>query len=156
MERMYDRESPQVKEIQMQIEVYRKKVNQLRTQNDPGSPLLPLRELPQTAVEFLRRYRAVELDNLILQYILPMYEQAKIEELKDYPVLQVIDAAVPPAKKSYPPRTLFSLIGAFSVTVLVFLVLLVRGGAVNPLDPRWRTILQESKHWTWNLRKNEW
>jgi hypothetical protein len=50
----------------------------------------------------------------------------------------------------------FALIGSFSVTVLVFLVLLVRGGAVNPLDPRWRTILQESKHWTWNLRKNEW
>jgi hypothetical protein len=70
--------------------------------------------------------------------------------------LQIIDQAVPPARKSYPPRTVFALIGSFSVTVLVFLVLLVRGGAVNPLDPRWRTILQESKHWKWNLRKNEW
>ena len=153
MERMYDRESPQVKEIQMQIEVYRKKVNQLRTQNDPGSPLLPLRELPQTAVEFLRRYRAVELDNLILQYILPMYEQAKIEELKDYPVLQVIDAAVPPAKKSYPTRTLFSLIGALSVTLLVLVILRVRQFVLETPDSRWLAVVREARIWTWRGRK---
>jgi uncharacterized protein involved in exopolysaccharide biosynthesis len=156
MERMYDKESPQVKELRMQIEEYEKRLGALRSQSEPGSPLLALRKLPLTAVEFLRRYREVEINNLLLEYVLPLYEQAKIEEKKDYPVLQIIDQAVPPARKSYPPRTLFALIGSFSVTVLVFLVLLVRGGAVNPLDPRWRTILQESKHWTWNLRKNEW
>jgi uncharacterized protein involved in exopolysaccharide biosynthesis len=156
MERMYDKESPQVKELRMQIEEYEKRLGALRSQSEPGSPLLALRKLPLTAVEFLRRYREVEINNLLLEYVLPLYEQAKIEEKKDYPVLQIIDQAVPPARKSYPPRTVFALIGSFSVTVLVFLVLLVRGGAVNPLDPRWRTILQESKHWTWNLRKNEW
>ena len=156
MERMYDKESPQVKELRMQIEEYEKRLGALRSQSEPGSQLLALRKLPLTAVEFLRRYREVEINNLLLEYVLPLYEQAKIEEKKDYPVLQIIDQAVPPARKSYPPRTLFALIGSFSVTVLVFLVLLVRGGAVNPLDPRWRTILQESKHWTWNLRKNEW
>jgi capsule polysaccharide export protein KpsE/RkpR len=153
MERMYDRESPQVKELQMQIEVYRKKLTQLRTQNEPGSPLLPLRELPQTAVEFLRRYRAVELDNLLLQYILPLYEQAKIEELRDYPVLQIIDAAVPPAKKSYPPRTLFSLVGAFSVTLLVLVILRVRQFLLDTHDPGWRRVLGEAKRWTWRGRK---
>jgi uncharacterized protein involved in exopolysaccharide biosynthesis len=156
MERMYDKESPQVKELRMQIEEYEKRLGALRSQSEPGSPLLALRKLPLTAVEFLRRYREVEINNLLLEYVLPLYEQAKIEEKKDYPVLQIIDQAVPPARKSYPPRTVFALIGSFSVTVLVFLLLLVRGGAVNPLDPRWRTILQESKHWTWNLRKNEW
>ena len=156
MERMYDKESPQVKELRMQIEEYEKRLGALRSQSEPGSPLLALRKLPLTAVEFLRRYREVEINNLLLEYVLPLYEQAKIEEKKDYPVLQIIDQAVPPARKSYPPRTVFALIGSFSVTVLVFLVLLVRGGAVNPLDPRWRTILQESKQWTWNLRKNEW
>jgi uncharacterized protein involved in exopolysaccharide biosynthesis len=156
MERMYDKESPQVKELRMQIEEYEKRLGALRSQSEPGSPLLALRKLPLTAVEFLRRYREVEINNLLLEYVLPLYEQAKIEEKKDYPVLQIIDQAVPPARKSYPPRTVFALIGSFSVTVLVFLVLLVRGGAVNPLDPRWRTILQESKHWKWNLRKNEW
>ena len=148
MERMYDKESPQVKELRMQIEEYEKRLGALRSQSEPGSPLLALRKLPLTAVEFLRRYREVEINNLLLEYVLPLYEQAKIEEKKDYPVLQIIDQAVPPARKSYPPRTLFALIGSFSVTVLVFLVLLVRGGAVNLLDPRWRTILQESKHWT--------
>lgn len=155
MERMYDKESPQVKELRMQIEEYEKRLGALRSQSEPGSPLLALRKLPLTAVEFLRRYREVEINNLLLEYVLPLYEQAKIEEKKDYPVLQIIDQAVPPAKKSYPPRTVFALIGSFSVTLLVFLVLLARGGAVNSLDPRWRAILQESKRWKWNLRKKE-
>ncbi len=149
MERMYDRESPQVKELQVQIEVYEKRLNQMRTQGDPGSPLLPLKELPKTAVGFLRRYRAVEIDNLLLQYILPMYEQAKIEEMKDYPVLQIIDSAVPPAKKSYPPRTVFSLVGAFSVTVIVVIALRLRQFLLNAPDPQWRALLFEAKRWTW-------
>jgi tyrosine-protein kinase Etk/Wzc len=153
MERMYDKESPQVKELQMQIDVYQKRLMQMRTQTDPGSPLLPLRELPQTAVEFLRRYRAVELDNLILQFILPLYEQAKIEELRDYPVLQIIDAAVPPAKKSYPPRVVFSLVGAFSVTLIVIVALRVRQFMLDTPDPRWRAILGEARRWTWGGRK---
>jgi capsule polysaccharide export protein KpsE/RkpR len=152
MERLYDRESPQVKELQIQIDVYQKKLSQMRTQNDPGSPLLPLKQLPQTTVEFLRRYRAVELDNLLLQYILPLYEQAKIEEMRDYPVLQIIDAAIPPAKKSYPPRTLFSLIGAFSVTLFVVVILRVRRYFADTTDPRWRTILGDVRHWTWRRR----
>ncbi len=150
MERMYDRESPQVKELQMQIEVYQKRLTQMRTQTDPGSPLLPLRELPKTAVEFLRRYRSVELDNLLLQYILPLFEQAKIEEMRDYPVLQIIDAAVPPARKSYPPRALFSLVGAFSVTLIVIVILRVRRFALDTPDPRWRAVIVEAGRWRWS------
>jgi len=155
MERMYDRESPQVKELKMQIDVYQKKLGELRSQREPGSPLLPLGQLPLMAVEFLRRYREVELNNLLLEYVLPLYEQAKLEEKKDYPVLQVIDNAVPPAKRSYPPRTVFALIGSCSVTLLVYLFLLARRTAMNPVDPRWSAIIDKSKRWNWNLRRNE-
>lgn len=149
LERMYDRESPQVKELRMQIDVYEKRLAQMRSQNDPGSPLLPLRTLPRTAVEFLRRYRQVELNNLLLEYVLPLYEQAKIEEKKDYPVLQVIDAAVPPARKSFPPRTLFAFIGACSVTLFVIIILRVRMWMNESTDPRLHALAAELRRWTW-------
>jgi capsule polysaccharide export protein KpsE/RkpR len=151
LEKMYDKESPQVKEIRMQIGVYEKQLGQMRTQNEPGSPILPLKQLPGTAVEFLRRYRQVELNNLLLEYILPLYEQAKIEEKKDYPVLQVIDAAIPPARKSYPPRTLFALIGACSVSLLVTLFLRVRLWARTSPDPRLAALLGDIRQWSWKF-----
>jgi len=83
---------------------------------------------------------------------MPLYEQAKIEEKKDYPVLQVIDYAVPPAKKSYPPRTIFSLVGAISVLLLVFTYMVVREAFHNTTDPRVRSLLKEARSWNWKLR----
>ena len=153
LRRMYDRESPQVKELSMQIDVYEKRLAQLRSQTEPGSPILPLLKLPRTAVEFLRRYREVELNNLLLEYILPLYEQSKIEEKKDYPVLQIIDAAIPPAKKSYPPRTLFALIGACSVTILVLLFLRLRVWMRGTTDSRLRAVLAEAMSWNFRGRR---
>ncbi len=151
--RLYDKESQQVKDLEIQIQEFQKKLVQLRAQGNPGSPLLPLKKLPKTSSEFIRFYREVELNNLLMEFIVPLFEQAKIEEKKDYPVLQIIDYAVPPAKKSYPPRTLFAIIGACSVTLLVFIFLRLREIAANIADPRWLSILREIKHWTWKIPK---
>ncbi|HAV23279.1 MAG: hypothetical protein A2X67_08210 [Ignavibacteria bacterium GWA2_55_11] len=153
LERAFDRESPQVKEVEGQIEEYRKKLKEMRTQGDPGGPMIALHKLPETAVEYLRRYREVEIGSLLLEYIMPLYEQAKIEEKKDYPILQVIDYAVPPVKKSYPPRAIFSLVGALSVTVLVLIALNVQRSFRESRDPYWRTLLDEARHWTWDPKK---
>jgi len=152
LERLYDKESPQVMEVKMRIQEYEKQMTQLRSRRDPGSPLLPLESLPRTTAEFLRRYRDVQIKSLLMEYVMPLYEQAKIEEKKDYPVLQVIDYAVPPAKKSYPPRTIFSLVGAISVLLLVFTYMVVREAFHNTTDPRVRSLLKEARSWNWKLR----
>jgi len=153
MEQMFDRESPQVREIEMQIGTYESRLRDMRARSDPGSPLLALKTLPKTAAELLRRYREVEINSLLLEYIIPLHEQAKIEEKKDYPVLQVIDYAIPPAKKSYPPRALFASIGAVAVTFLVFLVLRIRLSLQHTSDERLITILQGIRQWSWSSWK---
>jgi uncharacterized protein involved in exopolysaccharide biosynthesis len=155
LERLYDKSSSQVKDLEVQVQEFQKKLAQLRSQGDPGSPLLPLKILPRTGVEFLRLYREVEINNLLIEFIVPLYEQAKIEEKKDYPVMQIIDYAVPPAKKSYPPRILFSIIGAFSVTLLVLISLRLSEIATNITDPRWFSMLKEIKQWNWKINKSQ-
>jgi capsule polysaccharide export protein KpsE/RkpR len=153
LERMYDKESQQVKELDAQIQEFQKKLRQLRAQGDPGSPLLSLKKLPKTGSEFVRIYREVEINNLLMQYIVPLYEQAKIEEKKDYPVLQVIDYAVPPAKRSYPPRTILAAVGAFSVTLLVLIFIRFREVAMNITDSRWYSMLKDIKRWNWKINR---
>ena len=155
LERLYDKESQQVKELEMQVQEFQKKLAQLRNQGDPGSPLLSLKKLPKTSSEFLNYYREVELNNLLLEFVVPLYEQAKIEEKKDYPILQVIDYAVPPAKRSFPPRLLFSFIGAFSITLLVLISIQIRESINNINDPQARSLLNELKHWNWKMRRRQ-
>ena len=50
----------------------------------------------------------------------------EIEEKKDIPTLQVIDIAIPPAKKSYPPRTIITLVITFGVFITTFFFILIR------------------------------
>jgi capsule polysaccharide export protein KpsE/RkpR len=152
LRKMFGKDAPQVRELEIQVQEYEKKLNQLRTEGDPGSPMLPIKSLPMVSVGFLNRYREVEIDNLLLEYIMPLYEQAKIEEKKDYPILQIIDYAVPPARKSYPPRVLFSLIGACFVTISLFVGILLRDKLTKVQDPRWVAIFGDLRQWKWTSK----
>lgn len=126
LERLYDKESPQVKNMEIQISEYDRKLSQLRTIGQPGSLMLSMKSLPKTSEEYLRRFREVKISNALLEFIVPLYEQAKFDEKKDYPVLQIIDNAIPPSKRTYPPRTLFSLAIAFSILCFALIWLFLR------------------------------
>jgi hypothetical protein len=147
--RMYDKAAPQVREVEIQILEFQKKLALMRSASDSRNPLLALERLPKAAVEYLRRFRDVEINNLLLQHVVPLYEQAKIEETKGYAILQVIDEAVPASKRSYPPRTLFAFIGAFSITLIVFLFLFFRNSLLSSPSPRWEFVVANIRHWKW-------
>ena len=65
---------------------------------------------PTVGMESLRLYRAVAIQQKILEYLVPMYEQAKVDEQKDVPVLLVLDKAVAPERKVRPQRMLMLLL----------------------------------------------
>jgi tyrosine-protein kinase Etk/Wzc len=74
--------------------------------------------IPGIGIESLRLYRNVAIQQKIIEFLVPLYEQAKINEQKDVPVLLVLDRAVPPERKAKPQRMLIVFL-AFSLTVLV-------------------------------------
>jgi tyrosine-protein kinase Etk/Wzc len=73
---------------------------------------VPFEKVPETGVLYVRLMRDYEIQNKLLEFIYPVYEQAKIEEQKDIPSVLVVDKAVPPQKKSSPKRMLI-VTGAF-------------------------------------------
>lgn len=82
---------------------------------------IPFEKVPETGVEYVRLMRDYEIQNKLLEFIYPIYEQARIEEQKDIPVVLVIDKAIAPQKKSAPKRSLIVL-GAFILSFMTVLM----------------------------------
>lgn len=117
--------SPQANNLRLTVQEFKNRINDYIYGKRKGSVLLPLSKLPKDILQYYRYFRAVEVNNAMLGFIIPLYEQARFEEVKAVPVLQIIDYAVPPEKKSYPPRTIYTLlitIVLFSIaTIIIFL-----------------------------------
>jgi capsule polysaccharide export protein KpsE/RkpR len=127
-ERVAGKNTPQTQALRAGVEEIEKEiVNIKRGGRGKGSDvLLSLPTLPRNTVQYFRYLKEVEIQNALLEFMLPMYEQAKYNEQKDIPVVQVIDRASIPEKKSYPPRTLFSAIFASVVLLSAYLVVFIR------------------------------
>lgn len=82
------------------------------------------RASPVRALEENRLARQVELRQEVFQTLTREYEQARLAEVRDTPVLTIIDAAVPPERPSFPPRTLIVLLsmlaGGLTALALIY------------------------------------
>lgn len=135
LEKTYDQGSPLVANTRMELEEYQRKLDELNRKGQPGGLMLPLKSMPNISMDYLRLFRTVEINGSLLKFLIPLYEQAKIDEKKDYPILQVIDKAITPAKRSYPPRVLFSIGIALFVLCIFVLFYYIRekiGLITNP------------------------
>lgn len=153
--RQFDLQSPQVRDIDIQIGEYRKKLEDMRSAGTTGGVMVGLKQLPQTGAEYIRRYRDVQINHLLLEFIVPMYEQSKIDEKKDYPILQVIDKAVPPAKRAWPPRTMLAASCSLSVVLILFVVLYVRSRLSTAEDPRIKGLFEKARRWSFRIAKED-
>jgi uncharacterized protein involved in exopolysaccharide biosynthesis len=126
LEKLYGKESGQFQTAEVELQEYEKKTRELQTSGQPGGVTLAMKTLPHTSLEYLRRFRDVKIGSALLEFVTPLYEQARFDEKKDSPILQIIDYAIPPARKSYPPRALFSLLITLGVNFTVLVVLVVR------------------------------
>lgn len=103
-------------------------------------PYLPLRQVPRLAVPYANLYREVQVQETVYNLLTQQYEIARIQEAKDIPVVNVIDAPGIPEKKSFPPRTILTIALTGVVFIIASFTLLGRHywGLVDPLDPRRR------------------
>jgi hypothetical protein len=65
-----------------------------------------IRELPLLGVTWSDLYRRTKIQETVFETLTQQYELAKVQEAKETPSVKVLDAALVPEKKSFPPRTL--------------------------------------------------
>jgi uncharacterized protein involved in exopolysaccharide biosynthesis len=82
--------------------------------------------VPKVGLEYVRALRELQYNETLFELLSKQYEAARIDEAKDAPVIQVVDSAVPPERKSWPPRALLISLGTFLSGLLACLIALGR------------------------------
>jgi tyrosine-protein kinase Etk/Wzc len=89
------------------------------SQNDVGSDInLSKGRVTQSGMEYFRRFRDLKYQETVYELLAKEFEVAKLDEAREGSIVQVVDAAVTPDRKSSPHRT-WIVIGT---TVFAFLV----------------------------------
>ena len=121
LERTVSKNHPSYAEKLLEVQELQKKLHLMNDNSSSGEGdmkiLLPFKETPELGAEYLRLYRNVEIQYKILQFIAPLYEQAKVEENRNTPSVVVLDHASVPEMKARPKILLFALI-AFVASLL--------------------------------------
>lgn len=104
----------------------------------------PIRKLPLLGVSYADLYRRTKVQEAIFETLTQQYELAKVSEAKETPSVKVLDPADVPQEKSFPPRLLIMISGAFVAFVLasIYLLLLAKWQRVNERDP-WKMFARQ-------------
>lgn len=86
---------------------------------------VPFRSAPSIGMELTRRWRTVRILEELYSILLMQYEQAKVNEARDAPTIQVLDYGKVPVKKYKPKRAIIVIasliLGAFMSFMLLFI-----------------------------------
>jgi tyrosine-protein kinase Etk/Wzc len=83
-----------------------------------GNLAIPARQMPEAELEYLRRSREVKYHEALYEFLGKQLEAARIDEGQNAILVQVVDTAVAPERKSGPRRLLIVLVS----TVAAFLI----------------------------------
>jgi tyrosine-protein kinase Etk/Wzc len=125
------------------------------SQSDTGSDInLSKGRVTQSGMEYLRRFRDLKYQETVFELLAKEFEIAKLDEAREGSIVQVVDAAVPPDKKSSPHRLLIVL----ASTVLAFFIAVFWVWMRKRLDasfdvPENRLRLRTIRHF-WNTKRD--
>ena len=77
----------------------------------PGDIFISAANVPQVGLEYIRKERDVKYHQFLFDLLARQYEAARIDEAKAAPLIQVVDPAAVPDKKSAPYRAMWALVG---------------------------------------------
>ncbi|UXY14486.1 Wzz/FepE/Etk N-terminal domain-containing protein [Chitiniphilus purpureus] len=85
---------------------------------DHDMAILPRSAVPKAGLEYIRALREVKYNELLLETLAKQFEIARLDEANEGVLVQVIDTALPPEKKSGPRRALIVIFSTILAVVL--------------------------------------
>jgi tyrosine-protein kinase Etk/Wzc len=101
-----------------------------------GDPILATGKMPATLLEYKTRFREAKYRETIFELMAKQFEAAKLDEAKEAAIIQVVDPAVEPDKRSSPKRVLIIICATFGgFVVAVFWALFSEALRFARTDP---------------------
>jgi uncharacterized protein involved in exopolysaccharide biosynthesis len=135
LEEIYTANNVRVRSLQARIGELRRQLDKLgggtapetRTSREAADAAYPtIRRLPLLGVTYADLFRRMQIQEAVYETLTQQYELAKVQEAKETPSVKVLDAASLPERKSFPPRTLIALLGAFLVSGAAGMIVVAR------------------------------
>lgn len=113
-------DNPDVVTAEQQLAALKAQLAKLAgTDQDSGADfIVPKGKVPEAGMEYLRRLRDVKYYETISELIAKQFEIAKLDEARQGSIIQVVDVAVTPDKRSFPKRTVTIIL----VALIAFVV----------------------------------
>ena len=108
-----------------------------------GDVLIPVGKAPEVSLEYIRRFRDLKYHETLFEVLAKQYEVARIDEAKDATLIQVLDVATPPERKSKPVRSLIVILSALVGLMIGIVAVLVMES--YPQGPTHTAKMQELK-----------
>jgi uncharacterized protein involved in exopolysaccharide biosynthesis len=121
-------QNPRIEVLHREISTMQSQLNKLETDGLQDRRFeVSAGKLPEASLEFIRQLRNLKYHETLYELLAKQYEAALIDEARQAPVIQVLDRATPPDKKSGPPRTQRILgFGLLAIVTSSMIVLMVR------------------------------
>jgi len=105
-------ENPNVLRLQAEIKGLESQLQAMQSGSDTGVATgIPTSKTPERALEYIRKEREVKFHEAVFALLAKQYELAKQEEAKTVSMIEVLDRATVPERKTWPPKTVFCLLG---------------------------------------------
>jgi uncharacterized protein involved in exopolysaccharide biosynthesis len=146
LEAMYTEQNVRVRALRARVTELRAQLGKMGGESgtsaapssETDASLYPaIRQLPLLGVTYADLYRQTKIQETVYELLTQQYELAKVQEAKEVPSVKVLDAAVVPTKKSFPPRGLLTMAGAAIAFLALCGWILIRQSwrEIDPQDP---------------------
>lgn len=132
----FSEDHPKVRELRLELDQLEKQRSQM-SKGRGSEILIPYQSSPEIGLKYLRLLREFEIQQAIFELMIQQYEEAKFEESKNTPTVQILDQAVPPQKRIFPKRrSMVQMAFAASLVAgVLFTLVLSRIGAFKRNHP---------------------
>lgn len=110
----------------LELKVIESKLDEIYNDSNSNNFILNFNEMPDISGRFIELSLEMEIQAEIQKFLVPIYEQAKMEEAKSLPIVSIIDAPRIPQLKSYPSRSLITLSATISTFLFMLIYLIIR------------------------------
>ena len=128
--------NPDLLMVQREIETMKRELGKL--EGVPGAQMAESSTYKGAGITSLGLLRDVKYNETLFELLAKQYEIAKIDEAKDASVIQVIDKAVAPDRKSKPKRALIVMLATLAAGILAVLLAFIREAlakaAIHPVQ----------------------